>query len=100
MHRLGWWQTSLASFPPALLKYTSNKDGVITPHCPPPPPSSGSRVGYNYEVIVSSCAGSGQLAMLGWKPGNFTHVIIDESCQALEPEVTSLRECFIFLILL
>ena len=32
-------------------------------------------------------AGGGPLRPVGWKPGSFTHVFVDESCQALEAEV-------------
>jgi hypothetical protein len=87
MHRLGWWQTSVAIFPPAVSKYISNEDGVIAPTCLPID---------SYEVIISSCAGSGQLHHIGWKLGSFTHVIIDESCQALEPEVIMNTKVFIY----
>ena len=53
---------------------------MLVPLCPPPPHST-------YKVIVTTCAASGQLRLLGWRRGSFTHVLVDESCQALEPEV-------------
>ena len=33
------------------------------------------------QVIVCTCAGAGQLRLLGWEPGSFSHIVVDESCQ-------------------
>ena len=76
-HRLSWWQVAKESMPIQLYKYTSlrdgGNDGVLVPDCPPPP--SRER---GFRVIVSTCGGSGQLRLLGWGPGSFTHIFVDE----------------------
>ena len=63
-----------------LHNFTKNEGGVLVPVCPPPPRSSLS-------VIVTTCAASAQLRLLGWRRGHFSHILVDESCQALETEV-------------
>ncbi|KAL5476887.1 hypothetical protein ACEPAI_3073 [Sanghuangporus weigelae] len=40
-----------------------------------------------FRVIVSTCCSGGVPYGLGFKPGHFTHIFIDEAAQATEPEV-------------
>ena len=40
-----------------------------------------------FSVVITTCASSAMLAAHGVPRDHFTHVLIDESAQALEPEV-------------
>lgn len=40
-----------------------------------------------YRVSIGTCYCLGQLAQLGFPKGHFTHIIVDEAGQALEPEI-------------
>ncbi|KAH9825185.1 P-loop containing nucleoside triphosphate hydrolase protein [Melampsora americana] len=41
----------------------------------------------NYRVVISTCLSAGVLAGVGVPAGHYTHVMIDEAGQAMEPEV-------------
>uniref|UniRef100_A0A182JRN6 RNA helicase n=1 Tax=Anopheles christyi TaxID=43041 RepID=A0A182JRN6_9DIPT len=40
-----------------------------------------------HRVTISTCLGIGSLMMMHFDPNHFTHVIVDEAGQAMEPEV-------------
>uniref|UniRef100_A0A7S2F4L8 RNA helicase n=1 Tax=Octactis speculum TaxID=3111310 RepID=A0A7S2F4L8_9STRA len=81
LFRMYWWQAKLAQVPPSLLAYTGTTEGggILSP--------VKARPDSTFSVVVTTCAGSGLLKILGWKRGDFSHIIVDESCQAVEPEV-------------
>ncbi|KAF0688066.1 Aste57867_20290 [Aphanomyces stellatus] len=48
----------------------------------------------SFRVIVTTCALAGVLEPAGVTPGHFTHLFVDEACQATEPEtVVALSMC-------
>lgn len=40
-----------------------------------------------YRILISTCSTFGSLLQMKFKPGHFTHAIIDESGQCTEPEI-------------
>ncbi|XP_063245022.1 probable RNA helicase armi isoform X2 [Bacillus rossius redtenbacheri] len=49
--------------------------------------SSNARTVGRHRVTVSTCVTLGQLRTMGFKPGHFTHILVDEAGQATEPEI-------------
>lgn len=41
----------------------------------------------NYRILISTCMTFGSLLYMKFKPGHFTHAIIDEAGQCTEPEI-------------
>lgn len=83
--RLNWFQRRLESIKPALLKYSiwDSQAGLFSL------PAENPNSILTHQVIVCTCATSGMLALLQ-RPGEvitFSHIFVDESSQALQPEV-------------
>ncbi|CAH0546496.1 unnamed protein product [Brassicogethes aeneus] len=47
---------------------------------------SSSAIG-RHRITVSTCGSAGRLFQMGFKRGHFSHIVVDESGQASEPEV-------------
>lgn len=45
-----------------------------------------SEVG-RHRIIIATCAVVGSLYTMGFPPGHFTHIVIDEAGQISEPEI-------------
>ena len=75
--RLNWWQRKQDSVAPALLRYCYTRDGQFDV------PSRNSLK--NKTVVITTCACAGVLLRMGLR-GQFSHIIVDEAAQALEPE--------------
>ena len=75
--RLNWWQRKQDSVAPALLRYCSTRDGQFDVF-------SRNNI-KNKTVVITTCACAGVLQRMGSR-GHFTHIIVDEAAQALEPE--------------
>lgn len=58
------------------------RNGRDGPFCTP-----GLEVLKRYRVVISTCLSAGVLAGVGVPAGHYTHVMIDEAGQAMEPEV-------------
>ena len=75
--RLNWWQRKQDSVDPAMLRFCFTCDGQFEI------PSRNSIK--NRKVCITTCAGAGMLLRIGLR-GEFSHIIVDEAAQALEPE--------------
>ncbi|GAB5032169.1 rna helicase [Nannochloropsis oceanica] len=86
LFRLNWYQRLTASMKPALLRYSCWDPSSSLFSLPANDPCSILA----RQVIVSTCATSGILSLLQ-RPGqpliSFTHILVDEASQALQPEV-------------
>lgn len=88
LFRLNWYSRRFESLKVALLPYScwDAEAGLFSlPEDPDPYTFVRSR-----QVVVCTCAASGLLALLrrpGEPPLAFTHVFVDESSQALQPEI-------------
>lgn len=76
----------MASMKPSLLRYSCWDAKVSLFSLPDDEPRSI----LEHQVIVSTCASSGLLSLLdisGQIPVSFSHILVDEASQALQPEV-------------
>lgn len=49
--------------------------------------SSHSQLVGRHRITVGTCSCVGTLHYLGFNPGHFTHILVDEAGQATEPEI-------------
>jgi helicase MOV-10 len=79
-----------------------NKDSVpsnVLPYCPVERNTGAfvipsADVMREFRVVISTCVTSGRLHILGLSRGEFTHIFVDESGQAMEPECLVPINCF------
>lgn len=88
LFRLNWYSRRFESLKIALLPYSCWDAGAGLFSLPVDPDPYGFV--QRCKVVVCTCAASGLLALLrrpGEAPLEFTHVFVDESSQALQPEI-------------
>lgn len=49
--------------------------------------SSLSQLVGRHRITVGTCSALGSLHYMGFPPDHFTHIIVDEAGQSLEPEI-------------
>ncbi|OQS00332.1 helicase mov-10-B.1-like [Thraustotheca clavata] len=81
LFRLNWHFRSTTSLPSALLRFSYIDPGQDIFSLPE------LDVLEEYRVIVSTACASGILSFAGLPRGHFSNIIVDEACQATEPEV-------------
>lgn len=81
--------------PDELREYCITTD-IAAPRSKAPPQNpieNGIRIKCNsedislYRIVISTCMTFGSLLQMKFKPGHFTHAIIDEAGQCTEPEI-------------
>lgn len=49
--------------------------------------STSSQLIGRHRITVGTCSALGQLHYMGFPPNHFTHILVDEAGQAMEPEI-------------